>query len=96
MPRLIKIGGRKDNTNFLAVDKMVAILSPDSAPAKRLKDQAREAGRLMDVTHGGPTRSLIITTANQVFLSNVTAATLAERFQGVDGPSQAVEEPDYL
>jgi regulator of extracellular matrix RemA (YlzA/DUF370 family) len=96
MPRLMIIGGRKDNTNHVAVDKVVAIVSPDSAPAKRLKDQAREAGRLVDVTHGGPTRSLIITTANQVILSNVTVTTLAKRCQREDGPGQVPEEPDNL
>jgi regulator of extracellular matrix RemA (YlzA/DUF370 family) len=93
MSRLLKIGGRKDNTNLVAVDKVVAIISPNSAPAKRLKDEAREAGRLVDVTHGSPTRSFIITTANQVLLSNVTVATLAERFKSLDGAGQILEEP---
>jgi regulator of extracellular matrix RemA (YlzA/DUF370 family) len=85
MPRLIRVGGRKDNTNLVSVGKVVAIISPNSAPAKRLKDEAREAGRLVDITHGGPARSFIITTANQVFLSNVTVTTLAERFKGEEG-----------
>jgi len=96
MPQLLKVGGRKDHTNLVAVDKVVAIISPNSAPAKRLKDEAREAGRLMDVTHGSPTRSFIITTANQVFLSNVTVATLAERFKVLDGQGQPAEEPGSL
>jgi regulator of extracellular matrix RemA (YlzA/DUF370 family) len=94
--RLLKVGGRKDKTNLVAVDKVVAIISPDSAPAKRLKDEARDSGRLVDVTHGAPTRSFIITTATQVFLSNVTVATLAERFKSLDGSIQISEESDSL
>ena len=96
MPRLINVGGRGSNINLVAVDKVAAIISPNSAPAKRLKDEAREAGRLVDITQGGKTRSFIITTANQVFLSNVTVATLARRFQREEGPGQPVEEPDGL
>ena len=94
MPRLFNVGGRKNNINLVAVDKVVAIISPDSAPAKRLKDEARESGRLVDMTHGGKTRSFIITTANQVFLSNVNVATLARRFKGEGGSGQPPEEPD--
>jgi regulator of extracellular matrix RemA (YlzA/DUF370 family) len=96
MPRLINAGGRGSNINLVAVDKVVAIISPNSAPAKRLKDEARDSGRLVDMTQGGKTRSFIITTDNQVFLSNVTGATLARRFQREDGPGQQTEEPDSL
>lgn len=67
--------------NMMAVDKVVAIISPNSAPAKRLKDQARDEGRLVDITQGRRTRSLIITVGNQVFLSAVQVDTLATRFQ---------------
>ena len=95
MPRMFKIGGRKDRVNWMAVDKVVTIICHDSAPTKRLKDQAREDGRLVDVTHGGPTRSLIITTANQVILSNVSVSTLTQRFQD-DRPGPPPEEPGLL
>lgn len=67
--------------NMLAVDKVVAIISPGSAPAKRLKDEAKEAGRYVDITQGRRTRSIIVTTANQVFLSAVQVETLAARLQ---------------
>jgi regulator of extracellular matrix RemA (YlzA/DUF370 family) len=78
----------------VAVDKVVAIVSPNSAPAKRLKDEARDSGRLVDITQGGKTRSFIITSANQVFLSNVTVTTLAKRCQREGGPEPPMEEPD--
>ena len=94
MRRLMNTGGRGGQINLVAVDKVVAIISPHSAPAKRFKDQAREDDRLVDITHGGPTRSFIITTDNHVILSNVSVTTLAKRFQREDGPGQAPEEPD--
>jgi len=94
MPRFISVGGRGKNVNLVAADKVVALISPNSAPAKRLKDEARDSGRLVDMTQGGKTRSFIITTANQVFLSNVTVATLDKRFQEDEGSGQPPEEPD--
>lgn len=78
--------------NMLAIDKIVAIISPNSAPAKRLKDEARDNGRLVDITQGRRTLSFIITTANQVFLSAVKVETLAARFQPEAGRSQGIME----
>ncbi len=67
--------------NMVSIDKVVAVISPSSAPAKRLKDDARDDGRLVDITQGRRTRSIIITVANQVILSAVQVETLAARFQ---------------
>ena len=67
--------------NMVAVGAIVAIISPNSAPAKRLKDEAKDDRRLVDITQGRRTRSIIITTANQVLLSAVQVETLAARFQ---------------
>ncbi|MDR2947426.1 MAG: DUF370 domain-containing protein [Candidatus Adiutrix sp.] len=67
--------------NMVALGAIVAVISPNSAPAKRLKDEARDSGRLVDITQGRRTRSIIITAANQVFLSSVQVETLAGRFQ---------------
>ena len=66
--------------NMSAADKVVAIISPNSAPAKRLKDEAKEGGRLVDITQGRRTRSIVVTTANQIILSAVQVETLAGRF----------------
>lgn len=66
--------------NMVALDKVVAFFSPNSAPAKRLKDEAKEEGRLVDFTQGRRTRSFILTTANQIILSAVQVETLAARF----------------
>ena len=76
--------------NMVSVDKVVAVISPNSAPAKRLKDEARDGGRLVDITQGRRTRSIIITVANQVILSAVLVDTLASRFQHeAERPSEA-------
>ena len=67
--------------NMVCLDKVVAFFSPNSAPSKRLKDEARDSGRLIDFTQGRRTRSFILTTANQIILSAVQVETLAARFQ---------------
>lgn len=77
MYRLINVGFG----NMVAVNAIVAIISPNSAPAKRLKDEAKDERRLVDITQGRRTRSIIITSTNQVFLSAVQVETLATRFQ---------------
>ena len=78
--------------NMVAVDKVVAIVSPNSAPAKRLKDEARDDRRLVDVTQGRRTRSIIVTTANQIILSAVQVETLAARFHQESGrPPEGAE-----
>ncbi len=80
--------------NMVAVDKVVALISPNSSPAKRLKDEARDGGRLVDITQGRRTRSIIITTANQVILSAVQVETLASRFTQA-GHSPAPSDQGY-
>ena len=60
--------------------RVVAIISPNAAPIKRLRDEAREEGRLIDATQGRKTRSVIITDSNHVILSAIQAETIAQRF----------------
>lgn len=69
--------------NTVVADRVVAIVSPNSAPMKRLKDQAKENSRLVDVTHGRRTRSIIIMDSNHVFLSAIQAETISQRFTAV-------------
>ncbi len=66
--------------NTIVSERIVAIVSPTSAPMKRLKDEAREGGRLVDATQGRKTRSIIITDSKHVILSAVQADTMAQRF----------------
>jgi len=66
--------------NMVVLGRVVAIVALSSAPMKRLKDDAREGGRLVDATHGRRTRSIVITDSNHVVLSAVQAETIAQRF----------------
>jgi len=70
--------------NSVVAAKIVAIITPGSAPMKRLKDDAKAAGRLIDATQGRKTRAIIITDSNHVILSGVQAETIAMRLNSED------------
>ena len=65
--------------NMVCADRVVAIVSPDSAPIKRLIQDAREAGRVIDVSCGRRTRAVIITDSDHVILSSVQSETISNR-----------------
>jgi len=69
--------------NTVVAGKVVAILSPSSSPMKRVKDEAREGKRLIDVTHGRKTRAIIIMESNHVVLSMKHAETLSHIFESM-------------
>jgi len=84
---MVKDGGNLDQTllnigfgSTLVSDRVVAIVSPNSAPMKRLKDEARDDRRLIDATHGRRTRSIIIMDSNHIVLSAIQAETISQRF----------------
>lgn len=64
----------------VVAERVVAILSPNSAPMKRLKDEAREDKMLVDATHGRRTRSIIVMDSNHVVLSAIQAETVSHRY----------------
>lgn len=64
----------------IVAEEVIAILAPNSAPMRRLKDEAREENRLIDATHGRRTRSIIITKTNHILLSSIQSETLSQRF----------------
>lgn len=66
--------------NTVVADKVVTILTPNTSPMKRLKDDAKEDKRLIDATHGRKTRSIIVTDSNHVILSAIQAETISQRF----------------
>ena len=65
--------------NMVAVDRVVALVSPDSAPIKRLIQDAKDEGRTIDVTCGRRTRAVIITDSDHVILSAIQSETIANR-----------------
>lgn len=66
--------------NVLVASRVIAVLTPDSAPMKRLKEEARKSHKLLDATHGRKTRAIIITDSDHVVLSAVQPETVAQRF----------------
>ena len=79
--------------NMVAVDRMVALVSPESAPIKRLIQDAKDSGRTIDVTCGRRTRAVIITDSEHVILSAIQAETIAGRLEN-DDLDQTDEEED--
>ncbi len=71
--------------NMVMSSKVVAVLSPESAPMRRLKEEARDRKMLVDATQGRKTRSIIITDSDHVILSAVQVETLMQRFAGRGG-----------
>ena len=67
--------------NMVAANRMVALVSPDSAPVKRLIQDAKDEGRTIDVTCGRRTRAVIITDSEHVILSAIQAETIAGRLE---------------
>lgn len=67
--------------NTVVAERVVSIVSPNSAPMKRLKDEARDEKRLVDATHGRRTRSIIIMDSNHIVLSAIQAETISQRFE---------------
>lgn len=70
--------------NMVAADRIVAIVSPDSAPVKRLIQDAKDAGRVIDISCGRRTRAVIITDSEHVMLSAVQSETIANRADDTD------------
>ena len=71
--------------NVVNTDHILCILTPDSAPAKRQIQRAKEENRLIDATQGRRTRSLVFTTNNQIITSALQPDTLTGRFGNTDG-----------
>lgn len=63
----------------VVAERIIAIMPPNSAPMKRLKDEAKEERRLVDATYGRKTRSIIITDSNHIVLSAIQAETVSQR-----------------
>ena len=78
--------------NVVAANRVIAVVVPDSAPMKRLKEEAKKAARLIDTTQGRRTRSIIVMDSGHIVLSAVQAETVAlrmspqrQRETGADG-----------
>ena len=65
--------------NMVAAERVIALVSPDSAPVKRLMQDAKDAGRTIDVSCGRRTRSVIVTDSDHVLLSAIQTETITNR-----------------
>lgn len=79
--------------NMVSANRMVAIVSPESAPIKRMIQDARERGTLIDATHGRRTRAVVITDSDHIILTYLQSETLANRIID-DGTYDDEEEPN--
>ena len=77
--------------NMVAADRIVTIAYPDSAPIKRIMQDAKDAGRAIDVSCGRRTRSVIITDSDHVILSAIQPETIAGRVDGGDDEEDGEE-----
>ncbi|MCM1270829.1 MAG: DUF370 domain-containing protein [Ruminococcus flavefaciens] len=79
--KLINIG----YGNMVSAERIVTIVSPDSAPIKRLVQEARDSGNAIDATYGRKTRAVIIMDSGHIILSSLITDTLAARINGSGG-----------
>ena len=87
MSRFVNIG----YGNIISADRIIAIVSPEAAPVKRLIREQRERGRLVDATCGRKTRAAIITDSDHMILAANQPETIASRLGGI---TDAKEESD--
>lgn len=78
--------------NMVAVERIIAIASPDSAPIKRLVQDSKDAGRVIDVTCGRKTRAVVITDSEHVLLSALQAETIANRLDSDDSFDEEADD----
>ena len=77
--------------NMVAADRVVTIVSPDSAPIKRLMQDAKDSGRVIDVSCGRRTRAVIITDSEHVIFSAIQAETIANRLDDSEAADDSEE-----
>ena len=82
-PQLLNIG----YGNLVLASRVVAVVSPQSSPMRRLREEASERGKLVDATQGRRTRSILVTDSDHVILSAVNPETIAARLDPGDPPS---------
>lgn len=78
--------------NIVSANRIVAIIGPESAPVKRIIQEAREERRLIDATYGRRTRAVIITDSGHVVLSAVQPETVAHRLNAKEDSTEEEED----
>lgn len=81
MSKLINIGFG----NYVSLERIVAVVDPESNPIKRIITKARESGKLIDATYGRKTRAVIVSDSGHVILCPLLPDTLSQRIAGKSG-----------
>lgn len=76
--------------NMVSVNRLIAIVSPDSAPIKRIISEAKDGNRLIDATYGRRTRAVLIMDSEHVILSAIQPETVANRL------GDKIEEDEFI
>ena len=79
---------------MVSADRIITVASPDSAPIKRLVQDSRDYGRVIDCSCGRKTRSVIITDSDHVILSAIQAETLVGRLEGRGDADDVCEDEE--
>ncbi|MBO7473510.1 MAG: DUF370 domain-containing protein [Ruminococcus sp.] len=82
--KLINIG----YGNMVSAERIVTIVSPESAPIKRLVQEARDDGKAIDATYGRKTRAVLVMDSGHIILSSLITETLAARINGSGGSEE--------
>ena len=84
-------------SNYVLANRLAAILNPQSSPMRRLREDAKNEGRLVDATQGRKTRSILVLDSNHVVLCAVSPETIAMRFESAamqESRTEAAEAED--
>lgn len=66
--------------NYVLASRVIGIINPASSPMRRLREDAKSEGRLIDATQGRKTRSILVTDSNHIILSAIQPETISQRF----------------
>lgn len=80
--------------NMVSASRLIAIVSPESAPIKRMIQEARDRGVLIDATYGRRTRAVLVMDSDHIVLSAIQAETVASRLGGKETADSTEEEED--
>ncbi len=78
--------------SMVAASRLLAVLAPDSAPIKRVVQEARDRGMLIDASYGRKTKSVLLMDTDHVILSALTPEVITARWQGTQEPEMEEEE----
>jgi regulator of extracellular matrix RemA (YlzA/DUF370 family) len=80
--------------NMVSAERIISIVSPESAPIKRIIQDAKERGTLIDATHGRRTRAVIITDSDHIILTYLQSETVANRIVDENAMDDEEEEDE--